>query len=343
MINKTLDNQTEYDLFHQNLSSILLGSSIMALFSFFVYAFLDFNPSNLSLSLLECIVSLALFLMHKKGVSSRVIKNLFLTFLNIFLLPIAFFTTNGSKGPILYYSSLFILVSALLANNKREFTIPGLAAFIMIILQVFEHNFETQIAYFSFSYNTKDQLIMHYALMVTIFCYIVFLHKNNELTMRSKLIEMSMIDELTGLYNRRYLFKILDYFHEAALRLNQKYVLIMIDIDNFKQINDTYGHQIGDEVLIELGKIIQDNLRKYDIAARYGGDEFSIILPEINLPEAELVISRIETTFSIYAQKYNNVRLGLSFGYSNDISLNVDGLMKKADDALYVNKSFKRK
>lgn len=108
-----------------------------------------------------------------------------------------------------------------------------------------------------------------------------------------KLASLAITDALTGLFNHRYFQEGLNLEIARAKRYNRALSLIMLDIDSFKEYNDTYGHLEGDRVLKEIARIIQENIRQIDIPSRYGGEEFMIILPEADSEEARIVAERI--------------------------------------------------
>lgn len=146
-------------------------------------------------------------------------------------------------------------------------------------------------------------------------------------------------DPLTSLYNRRYfeeeVFKrILD-----AKSLGEPYSVLMLDVDHFKRVNDTFGHKTGDKVLIELAATAERALRECDIVARYGGEEFVIFLGNTNSDEGLKVAERLRETIGevvVYADDGQEVRFTISVGLSSsDISENIDMLIKTADEALY--------
>jgi diguanylate cyclase (GGDEF)-like protein len=116
--------------------------------------------------------------------------------------------------------------------------------------------------------------------------------------MIKKLQRLTIEDPLTGLYNSRHLFDQLDKEIKRANRYLHSISLMFIDVDNFKSINDTYGHMIGDKILSLTGKRIKACLRTNDTAYRYAGDEFTIMLPETNLSEARIVAGRILDRFA---------------------------------------------
>ena len=161
------------------------------------------------------------------------------------------------------------------------------------------------------------------------------LRHSNEL-----LLELSNTDHLTGLFNRRYMMDSLDKEVQRCIRKGGNLSLIMLDIDHFKKVNDTYGHQQGDFVLKIVASQLQKELRSYDCAARYGGEEFISILPDSTLKEAVFVAERIR--LSLQELQWNgelsSLNLTGSFGvasFPNEGITTVDGFIKLADDALY--------
>jgi PleD family two-component response regulator len=110
------------------------------------------------------------------------------------------------------------------------------------------------------------------------------------------LLEISHIDHLTGLYNRRYLMDILEREFLRTKRSGSSLAFLILDLDHFKDINDTYGHQEGDVVLTRSATVFRDQLRRYDTPVRFGGDEFVAVLPEASVCDAMTVAERVRTT-----------------------------------------------
>ncbi len=155
--------------------------------------------------------------------------------------------------------------------------------------------------------------------------------------------ELAITDSLTGLYTRRYFFERFGEELERSKRHGFKFSFLMIDIDDFKVCNDTYGHLVGDAILKETAHITKGCVREIDLVARYGGEEFSFILPETDRPGAMLVAERIrkrieENIFKAYDEKLKiTVSIGLAV-YPDD-SKEVSDLVDRADKALYKAKS----
>jgi two-component system, cell cycle response regulator len=161
------------------------------------------------------------------------------------------------------------------------------------------------------------------------------LKRTNEL-----LLELSNTDHLTGLFNRRYLMEALEKEFQRTLRKAGNLSLIILDIDHFKKVNDTYGHLQGDIVLNKVALHLQKELRSYDIAARYGGEEFVALLPDAMLKEALFVAERVRQ--AVQGTKFNGALASLAITVSMGIATlptpegaTVDNFIKMADDALY--------
>ncbi len=164
-----------------------------------------------------------------------------------------------------------------------------------------------------------------------------------------KVEELSLYDELTKLPLRRYFNQRFQEEFYRAERFKQPLALVWADVDYFKEVNDTYGHQIGDKVLRETGRVILSNLRKIDFPCRYGGDEIIILLPQASGEEARRLAQRLiqelsELRIPVPFSKTKELRVTLSIGVSTfpDDASTMDGLLEKADDALYWVKSHGR-
>lgn len=155
-----------------------------------------------------------------------------------------------------------------------------------------------------------------------------------------ELEQQVITDSLTGLYNSAHLRSVLANEIERSQRTLMPTALIMLDLDHFKQVNDTYGHEAGNAVLIQTAQLIQVNTRQLDIQCRYGGEEFAIILPSterfLAIQVAERIRESIANTTVEYDQQILQVTasIGLAFYQAGD-SKSVSALIKEADQYLY--------
>jgi diguanylate cyclase (GGDEF)-like protein len=161
----------------------------------------------------------------------------------------------------------------------------------------------------------------------------IFLHNTAE---REKVHEMATRDGLTGLYNFRFFREVFGREFERFLRYGRNLSLVMIDLDNFKEVNDTFGHQVGDTALRTVAGIIQGSLRKTDYGFRYGGDEFVVLLPDRDSPHAEILARRIHAA----VKQVGGVRASLtvSIGIADCgaiASREGEELLRRTDGALY--------
>lgn len=164
---------------------------------------------------------------------------------------------------------------------------------------------------------------------------------------RDKLMEelklMSETDELTELYNRRFLYEEAERELARAQRYHHPISFFMVDIDHFKQVNDTYGHLMGDKVLVEFAKTVRDSLRKMDLIVRWGGEEFVILLPEADKEQACIAAQRLLTKVAemTVETEQGDISITISIGttgiYAGE-EITFDEVMKQADDAVYLAK-----
>lgn len=154
-----------------------------------------------------------------------------------------------------------------------------------------------------------------------------------------KLRELSDTDQLTGLFNRRRLEQDLALHFEAFTRHSTPTSVVMYDLDNLKQLNDRFGHHVGDEAILMVTGICQSHLRKTDIACRFGGDEFIIVLPGIELEQAVQFSERLKEFFKQGLERFRadgadvSVSLGVTTFMPTDTSY--QDTLKRVDDALY--------
>jgi len=167
-----------------------------------------------------------------------------------------------------------------------------------------------------------------------------------ERKIQEKLKQLATIDSLSGLFNRAEFMNLAKKEFAWAKSNNEELSVLIMDVDNFKVINDTYGHGAGDEIIREIGKIIKSGFRKTDIAGRIGGEEFAVVLKNASLEEAKMVAEKFRKTVAktkvIYGKQEISFTISIGVatirGNSDDIK-DIEDILKMADDALYKAKA----
>ncbi|MBN1587447.1 MAG: diguanylate cyclase [Candidatus Omnitrophica bacterium] len=154
---------------------------------------------------------------------------------------------------------------------------------------------------------------------------------------------LSMIDELSGLYNRRGFLAMVQQQMEIGIRAKQYMLLVFVDVDGLKAINDTYGHQTGDQALVETANLMKDHFRRADILARIGGDEFAVLAIDAKKESAEAIKNRINQGIDAWNKESRyefdlSVSLGIGI-YDPDNPCSVDALLAQADFDMYREKN----
>ncbi len=158
---------------------------------------------------------------------------------------------------------------------------------------------------------------------------------------KAELLDLFLTDELTGLYNRRRFFVLTEQYLKTALRAKKRAMLLFIDVDNLKSINDQYGHHEGDQALIGLAGILKKTFRESDIIARIGGDEF-VVFSECTEETSEVLITRLHENLKDYnGNRSRGYLLSVSVGtaqFDPEHPISIDELLSKADALMYVQK-----
>ncbi|MGB1026667.1 MAG: diguanylate cyclase, partial [Rhodospirillaceae bacterium] len=185
---------------------------------------------------------------------------------------------------------------------------------------------------FHFSVSDMYHSLSHFTREITqeLFAFSAALERKNQ-----ELELLSVSDRLTGLYNRSKLDDVLAEELQRARRYGQTFSVILLDIDHFKSVNDTHGHQVGDDVLRALSQVLKDNCRLSDIVGRWGGEEFMVICPGTGLPGAKTLAETLRSRIAAHVCPIAGPRTA-SFGvtdYQEDAKL--ESIVERADKALY--------
>jgi diguanylate cyclase (GGDEF)-like protein len=153
--------------------------------------------------------------------------------------------------------------------------------------------------------------------------------------------ELAIRDPLTGSYNRRYFYEIAHAYFNQMVRFSRPLSILMIDLDHFKRVNDTYGHAKGDLVLQRMAAVCRSLVRAPDIFSRYGGEEFILAMPETTLENALLVAERLRKAIEALKNEEDGIPITVSMGVSQtmgEAGLTLDVLINRADEAMYLSK-----
>ncbi|MCR4429713.1 MAG: diguanylate cyclase [Tepidanaerobacteraceae bacterium] len=228
---------------------------------------------------------------------------------NLYIIPVIIFSYyDGFRGAILsgtLCDLIFIIIEikGIIADKKFPVDFGQMFSFLFVIAGI-----SMSIGYLTERLREKERRLK---------------------ALNERLMELALIDPLTGLYNRRYIQQRLHDEISRASRKGYSVSFLMIDGDNFKEINDTLGHPTGDEELQNLAETLHTCVRQSDIVARYGGDEFCVILPDTDKKAAQEVATRL-------CEASRDSRLSISIGYASypEDADNGDELVKIADMAL---------
>lgn len=163
-------------------------------------------------------------------------------------------------------------------------------------------------------------------------------------SLNDELSHMARTDALTGLDNRRHFMDMARTEFSRSRRTDKPFSLLLIDADHFKAINDTWGHDVGDRVLQDIAMLLNDSVRAHDLPARFGGEEFTVLLPETDCREAAIIAERIRTAVEANTLVVHNspVSISVSIGCTTlnarTVDVDLETVLKRADVALYAAK-----
>lgn len=344
-----------------------LAGNVLALVLYFLYAMRGLIPDLLSIAVANFIGILSSIL-RLEGMKK---------FFNVpgiakrnFLLPFLVFAANlyylYVDNNILARDIIFTIVTCalvlrmawLLVTRSEEDT-RRLALFFAALLFIFIIGFAVRSLSWVIWADTRGPLLntnintlsILFLLFFDISWAIMLILLNGQrmnseiLKLTEQLEKLASIDPLTGVFNRRKFLELGEVELIRAKRYGRRLSLLMFDLNNFKDVNDTYGHAAGDEVLKKVVEVCKNNLRQEDLLGRFGGDEFVILFPETNLNESVEIARRLNSDVLGITYEWNwNIHVSLSYGVAQataqDSSL--DALIQRADVLLYDMKSEKR-
>ena len=297
----------------------------------------EIHPYFLWIEFIDLTLAVIFYFIIRAGFLEKWEIAISLTASNLLILPLLAIS-GGINSPLAFFLPLFPIMAALI-GGRLESLIIGI---ILIISTVLASIFGDAIMDLNdHLYSDEKTLSRSFWLIATIifsmFFGRFFLQKYTELT--DQLKDENLQDPLTSLLNRRGLSFYFDKELNKA-NINSPLTLMLVDIDYFKSINDVYGHDVGDLCLIEVAKALKEELRKNDIIARFGGEEFIIILPNTALTKAITIAEALRSKVSQGTYSEFKLPLTVTFGITQSEAKNETTLkmIKRADKALYKGK-----
>ncbi len=323
---------------------IYIYISIIVIISYtFIFACLNYTQAAIYVSIALIPMLIALLLFEKKV--PTLAKTLgFFTSISVVLLQTTYVFSAGTGFQFQFFVLLVVLylISDLMIFKQRVFVLVISTLIIMSFFYCQNVSNATPLIQLSPTLTLK---FFNGSLLLTMSALLLLLHLySKQLSkMETKLHFMAKHDALTGILNRGSFNSYGETFFSHLKTTNQDMSVIIMDIDNFKNINDTYGHHVGDFVLKELAIEIKSLLRKSDIFARYGGEEFTIILPLTTKEDAYLLAEKIRLHLANLILSCNSIdiQFTVSIGVAGLIRGNdtFDALMIRSDQALYHSKN----
>lgn len=331
--------KTEKDIRFLLFNSYLLIIATLGIVFGLINAFNSRPFVNVATGFVVSAICVALFVLSKILGKFMIARIVFLSFITFVYIPFGYWSSPGSQSAMMYLVIFTVFVLSFVAVNRVEYMFPLIVVVETIFLLRTELVFpDHYYIYADKSYRIFD-LSMNFAVIgIAIILTVAFVVRRFG-THSDELYRVSITDGLTGLYNRRYFSDFVKAEYNRATRMKEPFSMVILDLNNFKKVNDVYGHPIGDEVLQAIADILMNNIRDYDIAARTGGDEFIIILPATSKDKAYQIIIRIAEKLEKYFEKYKDIGLSVAFGIEDSQDKSLDELYRISDQKLYRMKS----
>ena len=336
----SFDSDKNQQLFVSNLFAFI-GYTVTL-----VLAISAFFRSNNSLSIALFVSSLVFFMTHhvhrfpKLGNTITISTRLIFSMLTMLMLFLVYYGGHAQTGPLWIY---IVPPVAFFFRGLKQGAVYVLVFIFVVSLMLFSPN--EMFLGTSYSNEFKTRLLYSFSTVALLFGFYEYsrqLSYDYSRELSDKFERQAMHDPLTKLPNRRGMWEFLEHEYKRAQRSNSPLTIMLIDIDYFKKINDEFMHEGGDEVLEKISLLFQQNVRKQDRLARWGGEEFLFLLPETDTKDAFTLAEKIRKTVENHEIKFrgHNIKLTISIGLTEITSdVNIDQAINQADHYLYEAKN----
>ncbi len=335
---------------------VLISGIIILLSTFVINIFIKESPEIIFANFAAVIIFTILFVIYQLNFHQTAIAIFTFLLFILVLLPVLWLYDGGLKGPVPFFvPAVGTMIILLFISTTRKILIALLL--IVITTLIIAEKIEPEIIKscstpacmeFNHAFGLATSLIFTLALMY-IFALNhekvreISINTTRELDQKNKILkQLANIDALTKLPNRRDIEEKIKYQHRVSKREKDKFSFIMCDIDDFKKINDNYGHIAGDFILKEIAKILKKGVREQDTPSRWGGEEFLILLPDCVKKEAAVIAERlrkmIEEHHFVYRGRIMNLTMSFGVAEYDFSSPFVKMFIEKADRAMYISK-----
>lgn len=326
-----MDNQDYRRFMH-------IGSLIGSIF-LMLFAFIDYFVLSLPLdSSLEAIGSIILFIIHRLEEKKTIKPWLVIAavLMVALIIMVGIFANHSSDGVVIWLT-IFPFMCFLLLGEKLGIIFSAFLSVLFISTLTYFYVFLPEKGFNLFGILTSAGSLICATTMA-------WFYEQNRRKLILLLAQQARTDALTSLLNRRGLMSSFTLFIAQYKRSKQSLCVLILDLDNFKLVNDTYGHDVGDEVIIACAKALKSELRETDTIARLGGEEYIALLPNTSLVEAEIFASRIKNSIQSLAiglphNKHVKVTGSIGITCTTENKVSFESLYKAADEALYTAKS----
>lgn len=319
---EVMQNSIPVKMLFACLVSCFFGIALMALSGYY-------HLMWVFISILVCVlITTPLLIARKISIETACLAPMLL--LCFVYTPLSWFTFDGLLGSTPYLSILFATLITLTYYRKIQTALLSLYAALMLGLTIHWLANRPDVRWTLQVIN----ILAAYVISATLIVCMVEGVKRKNLEINKHITDISMHDELTGMLNRRASKLVLAQIENAFAEKGTEYAVVMMDLDRFKNINDLYGHHLGDSALKSLTSCIQMSIRTSDYAFRYGGDEFLLLLPNVDDASTRRICTRIETALHELRGYAFPVSVSLGFALRSE-STTQTATLELADQRMY--------